>query len=185
MGNVENGDPKIGASSSLQVKCLEYSRPLLCVAFNDVDFILVYRLSIPPSSSPSTSSEMASLVQTLPFSSRVWDCKFATDGSLYVLTTEQPHLRRFCAAANLLVEADLPTLSFDDADAEDSSSALAASLEAALKTPSLFAVLTKSKIDNMKAYLETKEKRLAGGNARWAGRSPPKEKAVVVLRTGR
>ena len=47
-------------------------------------------------------------------------------------------------------------------------------MDAALKTPSLFAVLTKSKIDNMKAYLETKEKRLAGGNARW-GRKKPAE----------
>ena len=140
---------------------------------------------------------MASLIQTLPFSSGVWDCKFASDGSLYVLTTEKPHLRRFCTADEdrstttttttpttecrdgdnlVLVEADLPTISFDEADDddEDSFSALAASLEAALKTPSLFAVLTKSKIDNMKAYLETKEKRLAGGNARW-GRKKPAE----------
>ena len=149
----------------MQVKCLEYSHPHICVAFNEAKIILVYRISF------SSKPEM-SLVQTLQFPSVVWDCKFTNDGNLYVLTTEKSHLKHFKVSESVsndadvepFLEADTPNLIFDG---NDSITALEASLVSALKTPNLFAILTKSKIDNMKTYLETKEKRLAEGNARW------------------
>ena len=78
-----------------------------------------------------------------------------------------------------LVEIQSPILSFktqgDKNDDNDSLEALESSLNSATKAPSIFSILTKSKIDNMKAYLETKEKRLAGGNARWGGHKKPAE----------
>merc|ERR1712228_1079413 len=147
---------------------------------NDLHSILIYRVSV------SSSGVEATRVQTLQFPSSVWDCVFADDGILFVLTAEKPHLRRFRNVDDVhgnveqkkrFEEIDLPALSFEGAD--DSMEALEASLASATKAPSLFAVLTKSKIDNMKAYLETKEKRLAGGNVRWGGN----KKAVSEERT--
>ena len=100
------------------------------------------------------------------------------------MISTKPHLKRFRFAddaegeriAKPLVEADALTLTFEGAD--DTIEAMEASLDSATKAPSLFAVLTKSKIDNMKAYLETKEKRLAGGNARWGGHKKPAESGM-------
>ena len=134
--------------------------------------ILVYQIS---SSSSASLKPDVSPVQALSLPSKIWDCKFSKDGALLVLTTEKPHFKRFqkCQdsesssnAASAFVEID-EALDFSFDVGDDSPAAFEASLETALNAPSLFSVLTKSKIDNMKAYLETKEKRLADGNARW------------------
>jgi len=168
-----------------QIKCLEYSNGHLCVSFNDLDVILVYAIC-----AISAMSVEAYLVQTIQLPSTVWDCISIDDATFVVLTSEKPHLRRFRfavksgadekqnATLNPLVEIHEP-LNLSFSNAEDSMEALETSLASATKAPSLFAVLTKSKIDNMKAYLETKEKRLAGGNVRWGGN----KKAVSEERT--
>ena len=168
-----------------QIKCLEYSNGHLCVSFNDLDVILVYAIC-----AISAMSVEACLVQTIQLPSTVWDCIFIDDATFVVLTSEKPHLRRFRfavksgadekqnATLNPLVEIHEP-LNVSFSNAEDSMEALETCLASATKAPSLFAVLTKSKIDNMKAYLETKEKRLAGGNVRWGGN----KKAVSEERT--
>jgi len=182
--SASNGDAKSPSPDPLQVKCLQYSRGHLCVSFNEFDLLLVYRVCV------TDSGISASLVQTLRLSSNVLDCVFVKRDELVILTAEKPLFRRFRLAERNdvedvndvrektpFVEIESPTLSFIDDDG-DSLAAFESSLNVAAKTPSIFSILTKSKIDNMKAYLETKEKRLAGGNARWGGHKKSAEEPV-------
>ena len=192
-----NGDsisplPGTLPTSTLQVKCVDYASPHLCVSFNDFHSVLVYKLSV-DDDSPSVNIR-ASLVQTLRFDSAVLDCKFSENGSLFVLVNNADatslFLRRFRAEdadridgagegrKSSFVGIDAPEVTFDEG-VEDSLEALKTSLSSAACAPSLFAILTKSKVDNVKAYLESKEKRLAGNNnARWGGKTKKQDAAT-------
>lgn len=136
----------------LYVKCLDYHNSKLCVSFNNFPSVLVYDADLTPPVS-------ASLSQRLDFSKSPWDVRFNEDGQLLVLLPEENPLRIF--------RLDSECGSFIPVDSQLSKSVNGEwdFFEPALKTPSLFSILEKAKVDNMKSYLETKEKRIAEGTA--------------------
>jgi len=144
----------------VQIKSLTAFGCNLVAAFNELPVILIYELES-QSDDKRNGSIKVELKQMLTMDANVWDCKFTSAGSLAILIAPETSCVQFYHYANgVFVKDDSISIELEREF-----------IDPALKVPSLFSILERSKIDNMKTYLETKERRLAGNDkaVRWGG----------------